>query len=167
MPPANLAPTVRYAGLPLLDPESPAPGRSPASPELIGRCQRRRTFLVGSLPARHSDSGSVPTSSLNPPQPRSGKKRRWRPWRLSVSVMVLNIFILVAMAVTLEVLLKVNRDAYGWETPSFYNKFPQIHIVWTVLPGTTRIVWITSSQIELFSLNRLDRISICSTVVRS
>ena len=143
MPPVTLAPTVRYAGLPLLDPESPSPGRSPASPELIGRSQRRRTHLVGSLPARHSDSGSVPTSSLNPPQPSSSrKKRRWRPWRLSVSVIVLNISILVAMAVTLEVLLKVNRDAYGWETPPFYNKFPQIHIIWTVLPGMTRIVWL-------------------------
>ena len=135
MPPATLMPTAGYASLPLLD--SGSPSRPPALPELIGRGLRRRT-LLGEVPQppqtkRHLDSGSLPTSqsSQTSPQP----KKRWRPWHLSPLVMVVNIVILVVIAITLEVLLRVNRDAYGWRTPSYYNHYPQIHIAWTVLPG--------------------------------
>lgn len=49
--------------------------------------------------------------------------------------MIANITLLIVLAVILEVLLKVNRDHYGWGTPSWFNKYPQIHIVWTYVPG--------------------------------
>lgn len=163
MSPATLAPTAAYTGLPLLDSESP--NRSPAFPEIIGRGLRRRTLLV-QLPGTkwHSGSGLPPAPPrISPPRPPP--KRRWRPWHLRPFVMGANIFALVAIAITLEVLLRVNQDAYGWETPSFYNKFPQIHIAWTVVPGM-HAQRCTQVPAKLSTLVRPNRIFIRPTVVR-
>jgi len=117
--------------------------RSPTSPELIDRGLKRRGMLESSVFSPRSNAftnthASTPiTGDATGGAGPTGNtiKSKWVPLPLKTPVLVVNIVLLVVIAITLEVLLKVNHDAYGWGTPSFYNKYPQIHVIWTYLPG--------------------------------
>lgn len=135
----------RHEDLPVLDRSPPLDTereepRSPHSPELVNRAQRRRTILEAAIFSPHPE-GSVTSSHhhVSPPHVAPGSQqpenRIWIPTVLRAPVMIANILLLVVIAAVLEALLKINRDHYGWGTPSFYNKFPQIHIIWTYVPG--------------------------------
>ncbi|KAF8311738.1 hypothetical protein DL93DRAFT_2229456 [Clavulina sp. PMI_390] len=148
-------------------PRFPTEFRSPTSPRLLERAQRRRSLLQGSAihhtqfvnvdpneerlekrdgtPIIAATTSSSPTAAPPPlpPSPSSSSSKKWTPWVLRTPVIVLNIIILIVLAVVVEALLKVNKNAYGWGTTSLYTRFPQIHIVWTYIPGLAAflLVW--------------------------
>lgn len=79
-----------------------------------------------SSPSQHTVFSSPPPGIAN---------KRWKPFHLKTTLILANIIFCLVVAIALEILLKVNRNAYGWEPPAFYSKFPQIHVLWTFLPG--------------------------------
>lgn len=190
MAPSVLQPSARYEGLPLLDSATDqlSQGPVPASPHLVNRSQRRRTLLeeVGQSTAdKNRSRTSLSPSSLSasasayaqdeespPHEPRSSlppkNNKRWRPWLLRPYVMIVNIVILVLVAATLEVILRINHHAYGWGTPSFYSKYPQIHVLWTVTPGKEShfTSHITNIYTEPSNVCRFDRLLTTVTVER-
>jgi hypothetical protein len=54
--------------------------------------------------------------------------------------MLLNIVVLIALAITAEVLLKLNQRHYGWHISDFYARHSQLHVLWTVVPGELAVV---------------------------
>lgn len=122
----------------------------PRSPELIDTGLKRRTILESTIFSPRSNANATTPIPTTPgdasAKPAGGAAQsKWVPLELRTPVLVATVVLLVAIAVGLEVMLKVNRDHYGWGTPSFYGAHPQIHVVWTYLPGGSKcLVNITS-----------------------
>lgn len=79
---------------------------------------------------RHPTLAFVPADER-----RAIEAKRWEPTHLKTAYLVLNVVLCAGIAIALEVLLRVNKNAYGWRIPTVYTKYPQIHLLWTFLPG--------------------------------
>lgn len=107
--------------------ESEKGDATPTSPPLASRAQQRRSNIFHSDPDAHNVSPSLI---------EAGQTTKWVPSSLKTTTMLVNIFLLLGLAIAMEVVRKVNHDNYGWGKPAgYWSEHPSLHIAWTTIPG--------------------------------
>jgi hypothetical protein len=69
------------------------------------------------------------------PPPGSEKPYQWLPIQLRSWWMLFNIILLLVIAIGIEVIYVVNRNDHGWQKPGWWDSKPDLHILWTAIPG--------------------------------